>query len=434
MEVVCDRKTKIREETIMKVLWITNIVFPEALAKLTGKSDFRSSGGWMLGSADILASRLDVQLCVATVSPLVRKLQRIEGVRIIYYILPYGKGNLKPNPKYQEYWIKLRDAINPDIVHIYGTEFSHGYEYMRACGADNVVISIQGMKSACYSYYHSGISLGNVYKNITFRDIFKGSILRGAHKFKISSKYEIAMLKMAKHIIGRTSWDRARTWAINPDAQYHFCNETLRAEFYDGSKWDYSKCMKHTIFLSQASYPIKGLHQVLKAIPLVLRYYPSTSIRVAGHDITKSASFKDLLRFTGYGRYIKRLIKQLHLQDVVKFVGNLNAEEMKQEYLNCNVFICPSSIENSPNSLGEAQILGVPCLASYVGGIPDMMIGYEDNLYRFEEIEMLAHKICLLFEKQDNISDTLLDESIKRHDPIINDITLYTIYQKILKL
>lgn len=65
---------------------------------------------------------------------------------------------------------------------------------------------------------------------------------------------------------------------------------------------------------------------------------------------------------------------------------------MKQEYLNANVFICPSSLENSPNSLGEAQILGTPCLASYVGGIPDMMFGNEGYLYRFEEIEMLAER------------------------------------------
>ena len=58
------------------------------------------------------------------------------------------------------------------------------------------------------------------------------------------------------------------------------------------------------------------------------------------------------------------------LEDKVSFLGPLNAEQMKAEYLRSNVFLCPSSIENSPNSLGEAQMLGVPCVASYVGGIP----------------------------------------------------------------
>ena len=416
----------------MKVLWITNILFPEVQAVLTGNKDLKSSGGWMLGAASNLVHNGVLKLYVATVSPFVKELHCIEGESIVYYIIPYGRGNLKPNPKYQYYWREVNSDVNPDVVHIHGTEFSHGYEYMRACGADNVVISIQGMKSA-YSYYYQGLTKCDVYRNITFRDILRGSILKGQRDFKRSSQYEIAMLQMSKHIIGRTSWDRARTWAINPKAKYHFCNETLRKEFYDGSIWDYERCRKHTIFLSQAGYPIKGLHQVLKAMPLILRLYPNATIRIAGHDITKCNSFRDFLHLTGYGLYIKRLIKRLKLQDNVKFVGNLNAEQMKSEYLSANVFVCPSSIENSPNSLGEAQILGVPCVASYVGGVPDMMVGYENNLYRFEEIEMLADRIFNVFNRKANIdtSDSIYKAAL-RHDQTVNAMQLLSIYNSIV--
>lgn len=417
----------------MKVLWITNLVFPEAASKIVGNRDLRSSGGWMLGAAENLINREGVQLYVATVSPLVKDLQLIEGERIVYYILPYGKGNLKPNPKYQEYWMKISAEVNPDVVHIHGTEFSHGYEYMRSCGSDNVVISIQGMKSACSHYYHYGMLKREVLQNITLRDIIKGSILKAQRDFRRSSKYEIAMLSMAKHIIGRTTWDRARTWAINPNAKYHFCNETLRKEFYDGSIWDYERCRKHTLFLSQAGYPIKGLHQVLKAMPLILRAYPNSTIRIAGHDITKCNSFRDFLHFTGYGLYIKRLIKRLNLHDKVKFVGNLNAEQMKLEYLSANVFVCPSSIENSPNSLGEAQILGVPSVASYVGGVPDMMVGSEDNLYRFEEIEMLADRIVNIFNRKAKFDTShIIKKAALRHNGTMNAIQLLNIYDSIV--
>ena len=414
----------------MKILWITNILFPEATSQLVGNSDLKSSGGWMLGAAENLVNRGNIKLYVATVSPLVNELTCIEGKRIVYYILPYGKGNLKPNPKYQDYWIKIRSEINPDVVHIHGTEFSHGYEYMRACSVENVVISIQGMKSAYYYYYY-GISKSEIFRNLTFRDIIKGTILKGQRNFKRSSKYEIAMLEMAKHIIGRTSWDRARTWAINPAAHYHFCNETLRPEFYDGSSWDYNRCNKHTIFLSQAGYPIKGLHQLLKAMPLILRHYPNTTIRIAGNDITKCTSLKDFLHFTGYGRYINRLIKKGELEDHVVFIGRLNADEMKREYLSANVFVCPSSIENSPNSLGEAQILGVPCVSSYVGGTMDMMDNNTDNLYRFEEIEMLAYKICQIFGNKERQVD-MRSVAMRRHDQLSNATVLYDIYQSII--
>ena len=54
----------------------------------------------------------------------------------------------------------------------------------------------------------------------------------------------------------------------------------------------------------------------------------------------------------------------------------------------------PSSIENSPNSLGEAQLLGVPCIASDVGGVTDMIPNKECGIiYRFEEVELLAKHI-----------------------------------------
>ena len=414
----------------MKILWITNILFPEAQSKLLGNCELKSSGGWMLGAAEGLIDRDGVKLYVATVSPLVKELTCIEGEHIVYYILPYGKGNTKPNPKYQDYWIQVRSAINPDVVHIHGTEFSHGYEYMRACGSENVVVSIQGMKSAYYQYYHSGMSMADIYKNLTIRDIIRGSIIQGQRNFKRSSKYEIEILKMAKHIIGRTSWDRARTWAINPDAQYHFCNETLREEFYDGSSWDYDKCRKHTIFLSQAGYPIKGLHQLLKAKPLILRHYPDTSIRIAGNDITNISTFWNYMHITGYGKYIKRLINKFDLKDKVIFTGQLNANEMKAEYLSANVFVCPSTIENSPNSLGEAQILGVPCVSSYAGGAMDMMENNTDNLYRFEEIEMLAYKICQIFGREERQVD-MRDLALKRHDPFVNAAKLVDIYQSI---
>lgn len=414
----------------MKVLWITNILFPEAAQLLEGNGEFKASGGWMLGAANALLLNSDIRLAVATVSTKVTSLTKLEGNRITYYVLPMGHGNQRINHEYEPLWKKVKSEVRPDVVHIHGTEYSHGHAYIRACGNDNVVISIQGMTSAYYYYYY-GMSKSDVYKNLTLRDILRGSIIDGQCRFKKRAEYEIEMLRMAHHVIGRTSWDRAHVWAINPEAEYHFCNETLRPEFYDGSTWSYENCNKHTIFLSQAGYPIKGLHQLLKAMPLILTHYPDTTIRVAGCDITKCDSFKDWLHFSGYGRYIKSLINRLHLTGKVEFIGNKNAEEMKREYLASNVFVCPSTIENSPNSLGEAQILGVPCIASYVGGIPDMMKGNENNLYRFEEIEMLAEKVCKVFanaEKQSYMKET----ATKRHNPSINSRQLYSIYQSII--
>lgn len=415
----------------MKVLWITNIIFPEALGKLSGETEFKSSGGWMLGLADAIVSTGKVELIVASVSPVVDNLTKLTGKNITYYVLPFGKGNTKENPEYRHFWKQIYNEVKPEIVHIHGTEYSHGLAYMHEIGVDNVVVSIQGLLSSCAEYYRAGLSLYDIYSNLTPRDILKGSILADQRRFKERSIYESKILNSAKYFIGRTSWDREKSTTINPRAQYFFCNEILRDEFYCDDIWKYENCSQFTIFISQAGYPLKGFHQVLKAMPMILSKFPKTTIRVAGPDITKCESLNDFIHFTGYGRYLKRLLKKLELEQKVVFLGSLSGLEMKQEYLNCNIFVCPSSIENSPNSLAEAQILGVPCLASSVGGILDMMKGNENNLYRFGDIEILAHKVMRVFNEGDRQID-MRDIAIYRHNRISNAHKLLSIYNQIL--
>ena len=61
--------------------------------------------------------------------------------------------------------------------------------------------------------------------------------------------------------------------------------------------------------------------------------------------------------------------------------------------------LMPSLIENSPNSIGEAALLGVPVVAAAVGGIPDLLRdGREGLLYPGMDKEALARKVCQVFE------------------------------------
>lgn len=415
----------------MKILWITNNIFPEATRLLTGEGESKETGGWVLGASQaLLNSCKDIELHVASISQLINELTILKGEQIIHYVIPYGKGKIKYNSGYEKYWLQINDIVKPDIVHIHGTEYSHGLAYVNACGSDKVVVSLQGIKSGIAPFYCAGLKRSQVFLNTTLRDLIRGNIYKEQQRFSQSGDIEKELLRKVKNIIGRTSWDKAHAWAINSKAKYYFNNETLRPEFYDGSKWDYDKCDKHTIFLSQAGYPLKGLHQVLRAMPLILRHYPDTKIRVAGADITKYSTWRDKLRISGYGKLIRHMIHQLHLENHIEFLGPLNAEQMKQAYLNCNVFVCPSSIENSPNSLGEAQLLGVPHVASFVGGVADMMVGNEENLYRFEEVEMLANKICDVFYK-DNKQVDMSAVALQRHHPQYNTKHLLDIYRQI---
>lgn len=414
----------------MNILWITNIVFPEAQRLLKGEGSLKASGGWMLGAAQALTQQEGINLVVASVSPDVKQLTNLKGEKIEYYLIPYGKGNNKYNSSYESFWREIKEKVCPDVVHIHGSEFTHGLAYVRACGNDNVVVSIQGLVSIYERYYYAGLTRGDILKNYTFRSVFGRSTLNGRRSFYTRGLLEKELLQRVNHIIGRTSWDKAHSWAYNPQAHYYVVGETLRPEFYS-NQWEYSRCVHHSIFLSQANYSVKGLHMVLSAMPLVLRHYPDAVLRVAGSDITKHDSLKSWINYSDYGRIIYRVIKNGDLEGVVTFTGPLDGAAMKKEYLSTNVFICPSTIENSPNSLGEAQMLGVPVIASYVGGVADMMAGDEAHLYRFEEIEMLAAKICEVFSAGENQPQLheMREKAFHRHNSERNSVDLLNVYK-----
>ena len=411
----------------MKILWITNILLPEANSLLSGNKELRSTGGWMIGAANALRQHDGIALFIASTSTLVKDLQKVAGRNITFYALPLGKGNMHVNRDYDQFWKHIVDDIKPDIVHIHGTEYSHGHSFVKTFPNMNTIISIQGLTSVCARYHNYGLSTWDILNNITLRDLIKGNLFIEKRKFEKRGEYEIDMLKTVKHIIGRTSWDKAHVWAINPTAEYHFCNETLRDGFYNGDTWSYENCHKHTIFASQATYPIKGFHQILKAMPIILKHYPDARIRVAGMNMTQ----QPWKGYTGYGKYLKKLIEKLDLTDKVEFLGNLNESEMKHEYLTANVFVSPSSIENSPNSVGEAQILGTPCVSSYVGGVCDMMSEDSQNVYRFEETEMLAFKIVRIFNLAGNVPN-VIEVAKERHCPSVNSSQLLSIYNQML--
>ena len=164
---------------------------------------------------------------------------------------------------------------------------------------------------------------------------------------------------------------------------------------------------------------------------MVLNEYPDTVVRVAG-GIKVDLSFGRKMLLPGYYNYLTQQIRHLHLNNNISFIGTLNGEEMKQEYLSSNLFLCPSSIENSPNSLCEAQILGVPVLAANVGGIPDLMKGDESHLYRFEDVELLAKMICDVFQSSLNYyNKSERDRALDRHDKKTNIEKLYSIYDSV---
>jgi glycosyltransferase involved in cell wall biosynthesis len=417
----------------MRILWIVNSVLP-APSKELGLS-VPVNEGWILGVLENLKLDKGITLAISTAFSIDSVWHRnIEDID--YYLLP-SKNKLQYDPHLERYWKQVVDEFKPDAIHIQGTEFSHGLACMRALPDQKYIISIQGLVSVCSRYYYSGISFRNILRNTTFRDLIRfDTMFQAKNKFVKRGVLEKDYLKRAQNFIGRTNWDYIHTKSINPKGTYHFGNETLRNAFYTAEKWTQNNCIPHTIFLSQGGYPIKGLHMVIEAAAMLVKEFPNLKIKIAGSNIIKSDSFFDKIKLNGYGKFLKRLIKKGKLEENIVFLGILDEKKMIQQYLDSNIFVCPSSIENSCNSIGEAQLLGVPVIASYVGGNPELVAdGVSGLVYRFEEVEMLAEKIRMIFNDEGlavNLSLNGIKAAAKRHNGEVNIQQLKNIYTSVI--
>ncbi len=310
----------------------------------------------------------------------------------------------------------------PDLVHIFGTEYSHTLDMVNACEKlnllDKTVINIQGLVSVYESHYYANLP-NKAVRASTFRDVVRqDNIKKQAKKFGVRGKAEVEALKKAKHVIGRTDWDKACTMQINSKLKYHFCNETLRDSFYE-NEWDIGSCERFSIFLSQAQYPIKGFHNMLLAMPKILESFPKAHIYVTGKS-PLNVSGVAKLKETYYNKYLGKLIKDNNLTDKITFLGALSEAEICDRFLKSHVFVSASSIENSPNSVGEAMILGVPTVSSHVGGVSNMLIHEKDGfLYQADAPYMLAYYVCEIFS--DTILASNFSENSKKHARITHD-------------
>jgi len=419
----------------MNILWLTNVPLPEASQLMNEKTT--PFGGWLVNASARLAEEEGIRLSIAFPKTGLSDVLVLEGDKKTYYAFPPVGEKERDAIRNNTYLVRILDQAKPDIVHIFGTEYAHTLAMVNVCREKNTkaVISIQGLVSI-YAKHYMACLPANIQNAVTLRDLVKHDNLKQQQtKFIKRGVLEIEALQKVRHIIGRTTWDKACTSQINPDTKYHFCNETLRDEFYN-HRWDINRCEKHSIFISQGSYPIKGLHFMLEAMPLILKRFPDAKLYVGGNNIIKSDTLTDRLKLSSYGKYIKELIKRYNLKNDVVFTGILDKKQMCKRYLQSHVFVCPSSIENSPNSLGEAMILGVPCVASDVGGVSDLLTHKEEGfVYQTEAPYMLAYYVGEIFTNNElalQFSAKARKHAMRTHDREVNNQTMISIYNDII--
>lgn len=433
----------------MRVMWVCNIMLP-LVAEYLGM-EASNKEGWLSGLSETILNRqkendIELGVCFPAAGELAEFGQEISVSGTDAKLNAFGfYEDVQRAEDYEEKTEKrlreIMDLFKPDLIHCFGTEFPHTLAAVKAFGhRERTLVGIQGLCSIYAKHFRADLP-EDVWRRITFRDFVRKDDLRRQHeKFVQRGAYEVEAVQRAGHITGRTNWDKKYTGEWNPDAKYHFMNETLRSNFYEG-RWEEGSCQKYSVFLSQGDYPIKGLHYLLQAMPEILREYPETEIYVAGNSIIKSAAqrgiagIKGKLKLESYGKYILQLLKNTGTLQKVHFLGRLDAVRMKEQYLRSHVYVCSSSIENSSNSVGEAMLLGMPVVCADVGGLADIFAGGEDGIfYQAGDVGKLAEAVKTMFaggEEVERYRSSARDHAQKNHDPQKNYARLVEIYREI---
>ena len=112
--------------------------------------------------------------------------------------------------------------------------------------------------------------------------------------------------------------------------------------------------------------------------------------------------------------------------------GKLQPLELITKMLEADCFVMPSHIENSPNSLCEAMILGMPCITTLAGGSSSLLRDKEEGLIiqDGDPWSMAGAVLELIHEKETAISygKKAREKSMRRHNKDIITKGLVEIY------
>lgn len=345
----------------MRVLWFTNT--PSQYADFGGYN----GGGWIYSLEEELTKRNDIELGIAFFMN--RQPKRVVKNGVTYYpihnsftgsIINKVKASLLSRSYMEKDWLyRFLEVIHdfkPEIIEVFGSEQSFG-EIAQYTDIP-VVLHIQGILAPIYNaFLPPFVSI----HNYLFEDLIPWHIykrFRNIEGFKYNAIREIDIIKHVHYFIGRTEWDKRIVKLYNNKAIYFYGGEILRDTFYNQT--DRKTGNDKIILVSTLSDPLyKGYDIVLKTAKLLKE--------------NNICNFEWHIFGNINPRFIEKKINIKHGEVNVLFRGVATPEVLRQELSKATAYLHLTYIDNSPNSICEAQILGVPVIATNVGGIPSLV-------------------------------------------------------------
>lgn len=403
----------------MKILWFTNT--PSCYKPQKGGYN---GGGWISSLENEIRRNKNIELGICFI--LNEGKVKIKQENVIYYPIStykckktekilnkisFKKKENKSFNYYIESFLEVIEDFKPDIIHIFGSEgiFGSIAKYTKI----PIVLHIQGIITP---YFNAYCPPGYSYRSIIFRSINPFSIIKNFRylkAWKYNAIREQKMLASIPHFMGRTEWDYRITQIYAPRSTYHHCDEVLRDIFYDENPIRTNN--GNLIITTTISPPYyKGFDTILKAAHILKNDLKMNfKWNVYGVNDIKHYERKFKINANHCNIYIGGIIEQ---------------ETLYSKLLETTVFVHPSYIDNSPNSVCEAQILGCPVIATNVGGIPSLIENEKTGfLIPANDPYQMAYLIREIYQNKelaDRISYAAREIALHRHNKnkIINQL------------
>ena len=422
-----NRQQSIKEDA-MRVLWFTNSV-----SCYTSNANSYNGGGWITSLETEIRKRDGIELGVCSYAH-VPEMNKVEKDGAVYYLLPRPKKTLKytvetifSKPEVSTFKHEklampaLLDVVNdfrPDVIQVFGTENVYGLVagYVHV----PVVLHIQGILTACAnSFLPPTVS----WKMYLFKDMKIRNILwRLSNMFALYRNCitEQRIYRAVKYFIGRTALDKRITGILNPSAKYYHCDEIIRENFYIGS--DARNLPEKPVFVTTISSQLyKGYDMVLKTAGCLKNIIGNFEWKVFG-DVDPE--------------FTERIFNIRHEDVNVHLMGVGSADRIKEALLSSTAYVHTSYIDNSPNSICEAMLLGVTVIATFVGGVPSIVEdGKTGILVPANDPYQMAWQMAYLFNHQHTnieMGESARESALKRHDKEMIVNKMLQIYRDML--
>lgn len=352
----------------MRVLWFTNT--SSCYREQSGKG--YNGGGWISSLEEEIKKYKEIELglCFYSKNVIIPKKEKQSGT--IYYILPRPPKTLyyslitilgkdEQSSELHEKiamstLLEVVDDFKPDIIHVFGSENIYGLlaKYKKV----PLILHIQGILSPCYNAFLPPFVSWKDYIGQSNSLIAKFRLISEKIAWRRNALTERRMFKYIKYFMGRTEWDRHILEIFNPSARYYYCSEMLRDTFY----------------LTNTKRTIPGRPVFITTISSQL--YKGFDILLKTAQVLKETLNIDF-EWKVYGDvspvFVEKKLSIKHTDVNVVLMGTASAEEIKESLLTSTAYIHTSYIDNSPNSLCEATLLGVTVISTNVGGIPSIV-------------------------------------------------------------